>query len=165
MRRSDRARGRDFCYSVIDRCSHGVAALSTGTDTPFCLPLSLVRVDDRLYFHCAMSGRKTELLRRCPNICITFVAEDDPCFIPPREYTTFFKSVIASGTAVEVTDDEEKCMALRALCKKLTPVAVSGDSFGLAIKESLAVTSVWRIDIKELSGKEKPRPDAVQEVS
>ena len=55
-------------------------------------------------------------------------------------------------------------MALHALCEKLTPDAMSGGSFGLAVRESLAVTSVWRIDITELSGKEKPRPDAGQEV-
>ena len=107
MRRTDRARGLDFCNSVIDRCSHGVAALATGTDTPYCLPLSLVRVEDRLYFHCAMEGRKTDLLRRNPNICITFVAEDVPSFIPPSEYTTFFQSVIVSGKASEVTAEDE----------------------------------------------------------
>ena len=45
MRRSDRARGEDFSLALIDRCSHGVMALNTGEDTPYCLPLSLVRVD------------------------------------------------------------------------------------------------------------------------
>ena len=54
MRRSDRARDRSFAFDVIDRCGHGVAALSTGGEGPYCIPLSLVRVGDDLFFHCAL---------------------------------------------------------------------------------------------------------------
>ena len=38
MRRKDRARGEAFSLELIDRCSHGVMALQTGEDTPYCLP-------------------------------------------------------------------------------------------------------------------------------
>ena len=62
MRRLDREQDRQFALSLIDRCTHGVMALSTGEDTPYCLPLSFVRVGDDLYFHCAAQGRKLELL-------------------------------------------------------------------------------------------------------
>ena len=58
MRRSDGARDRSFAFDVIDRCGHGVAALSTGGEGPYCIPLSLVRVGDDLFFHCALEGRK-----------------------------------------------------------------------------------------------------------
>ena len=102
MRRADRAQDRDFCLSVIDRCTHGVAALTTGEDIPYCLPLSFVRVGNSLYFHCAREGRKVELLKRCPRICITFVAQDDPNFEAPNNYTTYFQSAIVTGTVVLV---------------------------------------------------------------
>ena len=68
MRRSDRARDRSFAFDVIDRCGHGVAALSTGGEGPYCIPLSLVRVGDDLFFHCALEGRKLDLLRRDPRV-------------------------------------------------------------------------------------------------
>ena len=83
MRRSDRARDRDFSLALIDRCTHGVMALSTGEAVPYCLPLSLVRVGEDLYFHCARTGRKTDLLRRFPQVCVTFVGEDRPAFVAP----------------------------------------------------------------------------------
>ena len=53
MRRNDRAQDRDFSLALIDRCTHGVMAVSTGEPTPYCLPLSFVRVGEDLYFHCA----------------------------------------------------------------------------------------------------------------
>ena len=76
MRRSDREQSREFSLALIDRCTHGVAAISTGEDTPYCLPLSFVRVEDRLYFHCAKEGRKLDLLRENPRMCVTFVGGD-----------------------------------------------------------------------------------------
>ncbi len=44
MRRDDRAQDRDFSLALIDRCTHGVMALSTGEPLPYCLPLSFVRI-------------------------------------------------------------------------------------------------------------------------
>lgn len=155
MRRSDRARDREFSLALIDRCSHGVMALSTGGEVPYCLPLSFVRVGGDLYFHCARQGRKLDLLRAHPNVCVTFVGGDQPAFVPPAMYTTYFQSVIVTGRAREVSDDREKVMALRALCQKLTPEHVEGGAFEAAIANSLSVTSVWRISMEEISGKEK----------
>lgn len=160
MRRADRARDRAFSLDVMDQCSHGVVAISTGEGTPYCLPLSLVRVGNSLYFHGAKEGRKLELLRQNPRVCVTFVGEDRPSFVPPFEYTTYFKSVIATGTACEVTDHEERVSALLALCQKLTPEAVNQATFARAIEASDRFTAVWRIDLDEISGKEKaPKAD------
>lgn len=155
MRRKDRSRGKEFSLELIDRCTHGVMALTTGEDTPYCLPLSLVRVGDALYFHCAHQGRKVELMRINPKVCVTFVGGDRPAYLDKGEYTTFFQSVIVTGTVREVTDDGEKTEALRALCQKLTPQAMDGDKFEQAVSRSLPATGVWRIDMEEISGKEK----------
>lgn len=94
MRRADRQQDRAFALDLIDRCSHGVVAISSGEDTPYCLPLSLVRVEDALYFHCARAGRKLDLLRRNPRVCVTFVGEDTPVFLEPAMYSTYFQSAI-----------------------------------------------------------------------
>ncbi len=153
MRRNDRAQGRDFSLALIDRCTHGVMAVSTGEPIPYCLPLSFARVGDDLYFHCAREGRKVGLLRRFPQVCVTFVGEDRPAFVAPATYTTYFQSAIVTGTASEVDDPAEKTQALRALCQKVTPEAM--DSFPSAIEKSLAVTAVWKIHIEEVSGKAK----------
>ena len=153
MRRKDRQQDREFSLALIDRCTHGVLALSTGEEAPYCLPLSLVRVGDCLYFHCAREGRKIQLLRRDPRVCVTFVGEDAPTFEAPANYTTLFQSAIVTGTASEVLDQEEKVAALRALCQKLTPSFM--EHFDFAVEKSLKVTSVWRIQMEDVSGKAK----------
>lgn len=155
MRRADRAQSREFSLDLIDRCSHGVLALTTGEDTPYCLPLSFARVEDRLYFHCAKEGRKLDLLRKCPKVCVTFVGSDEPDFVAPSTFTTYFRSVIVTGTAAEVTDPEEQCLGLEAICQKLLPGHMA--AFDDAVAEAIAVTAVWRIDMEDISGKAKLR--------
>jgi nitroimidazol reductase NimA-like FMN-containing flavoprotein (pyridoxamine 5'-phosphate oxidase superfamily) len=158
MRRSDREQDRAFALDLIDRCSHGVVALSTGTDTPYCLPLSLVRVGNSLYFHCAREGRKIDLLRQDSRVCVTFVGGDEPAFVAPAIYTTYFQSAIVTGTAVQVQDEAEKIAALRALCQKLTPGDM-GENFTRSLEKSLAVTDIWRIDMDQISAKAKRRSE------
>lgn len=153
MRRNDRAQDRDFSLALIDRCTHGVMAISTGESLPYCLPLSFVRLGEDLYFHCAREGRKVDLLRRFPQVCVTFVGEDRPAFVSPAMYTTYFQSAIVTGTASQVDDPREKAEALRALCQKLTPDHMEG--FEAAIQRSLSVTSVWKIHMEDISGKKK----------
>ena len=153
MRRNDREQDRAFALSLIDRCTHGVMALSTGTPLPYCLPLSFVRIGETLYFHCAQEGRKIDLLRRFPQVCVTFVGEDRPVFVPPAMYTAYFQSALVTGTASEVTCPDEKAEALRALCQKVTPEHMDG--FETALQTSLAVTAVWKIHMEEITAKAK----------
>lgn len=154
MRRTDRCRDRQFALDVIDRCQYGVAALSTPEGKPYCVPLSLVRVGDVLYFHCAKQGTKLELLRQNPKVCLSFVADNQAA---TDKFTTYFQSANVTGIAHEVTDDQEKIMALRALCQKLTPSNMVGNNFDRAIAKSLAVTGIWAIQMEEITGKEKVR--------
>lgn len=154
MRRKDRQRDEAFCLDLIDKATNGVMAIATGEDTPYCLPLSFVRAEKSLYFHCAKEGRKIDLLRANPKVCVTFIGYDSPTYqAEDNNFTTLFASAIVTGSAHEVTEDDEKIEALRALCKKLLSQAMTGDNFDRAIQTSLPVTAVWRIDLEEISGK------------
>lgn len=152
MRRKDRERGQEFAYDVIDRCEYGVMAMAG--EEPYCVPLSLVRVDDTLYFHCALQGRKLDLLRSNDRVCVSFVTDAQPHYIADElNYTTYFRSAVVTGRAFEVTDPQEKAGALRALCQKLFPGDMA--DFDRAVAKSLGVTGVWGVRMDQAVGKEK----------
>lgn len=151
MRRVDRERGREFALDVIDRCEYGVTAFVTEGE-PYCIPLSLARVGEELYFHCALEGSKLDLLRKNPKVCISFVGSN---VAATDAFTTYFQSAVVEGTAYEVTDRQEKIEALRAICQKLTPANMA--DFDNAIDRSLGRTGVWGIHIDRITGKEKTR--------
>lgn len=150
MRRKDRERDREFALKVIDHCQFGTAAFQG--EEPYCLPLSLVRVGEELYFHCALEGKKLELLRKDPRVCVTFVSFNQAA---ADKFTTYYECAMVMGTASEVTREEEKIAALRALCQRMTPDNMA--DFENAIARSLPRTGVWRIHMDQITGKGKPR--------
>lgn len=148
MRRKDRERDREFALEVIDRCEYGVVAVQG--EEPYCLPLSLVRVGEELYFHCAMEGKKLDRMRSNPSVCICFVGDNHAA---KDAFTTYYQSAMVMGTVSEVTEEAEKVSALRALCERMTPENMK--NFDSAIAASLHRTGVWRIHIDQVTGKEK----------
>ena len=150
MRRSDREMPRELGHELIDRCEYGTAAMTDENGKPYAVVLNLVREDDKLYFHCAMHGKKIDSLRRNSEVCISFVGNVSPV---PDKFTTMYESAVVRGKAAEVMEDEEKIHALKILCEKLTPSNM--DNFDDAIERSLKRTAVWRIDIEEITAKAK----------
>ena len=150
MRRSDRARGEDFSLALIDRCSHGVMALTTGEETPYCLPLSFVRVDRVLYFHCAPEGEKLRCLARNPRATFCIVGRTH---VLPGRFTTEYESVLLRGEAGVVADDAERMHALELLLGKYCPqdLAVGRKYAG----KSFHRTAVLRLDVQSVSAKGK----------
>lgn len=148
MRRKDRERDRDFGLRVIDECEYGTVAVLG--EEPYCLPLSLVRVGEYLYFHCALEGKKIDLLRQNSAVWVSFVGQNTAA---TDDFTTYFRSAMVKGTACEVTDAEEKAAALRALCQKLTPAHMP--AFDTEMARSFAVTGIWKIHMDEITAKEK----------
>ncbi len=154
MRRTDREQSRDFALSVIDRCEYAVAAFAS-PGAPYCVPLSIVRVEDVLYFHCALEGTKTDLLRADPRVTLSFVGANRAA---ETEFSTYYESAVVTGTAYEVTSPAEKAAALRALCQKLTPGFM--DHFPSELARSAAVTAVWGVRMEQVTGKAKFPPKA-----
>ena len=150
MRRRDREQPKEFGLELIDRCEYGVASMIDENGQPYGVVLNLVREEDRLYFHCAMEGKKIDSLRKNPDVCISFVGNVSPV---ADKFTTLYESAIVRGKAFEVKEDEEKIHALRILCEKLTPANM--ENFDEAIARSLNRTAVWRIDIDEVTAKAK----------
>jgi nitroimidazol reductase NimA-like FMN-containing flavoprotein (pyridoxamine 5'-phosphate oxidase superfamily) len=153
MRRKDREMPEEFARMVADKCEWAVLSMVDPEGKPYCIPITIVREDQAIYFHSARDGFKVECLKNNGAVCLTCVGET--CRIPDK-FTTEYESAIIRGIAGEVLDEQEKIRALRLLCRRHTPTNMS--NFDKAIAESLAHTLVWRIDIEMMTGKcKKPR--------
>lgn len=150
MRRKDREMNREFALTVLDKCDYAVLSMADAETGPYCLPVTIVRSGDALYFHCAPEGRKADLLRRSGRICLAAVGD---AHIPPNEFTTEYESAVVFGACAEVTDEAEKVEALRLLCQRHVPAHM--DAFEREAARSLHRTGVWRIDMETVTGKRK----------
>lgn len=152
MRRKERREDENFAFEVLDKADFAVLSMIDEDGLPYCLPISVVRIGEKLYFHSAENGRKAEAMLKEPNVCLTAAAD---VVSAEDKFTTYFKSAVVRGKAVKVTDDEEKIMALKAICERFTPSNMP--DFSNAIKMSLPRTAVWRIDIENATGKQKKK--------
>lgn len=148
MRRRDREQSREFALEVVDTCDYAVLATVNADGTPYCVPLTIVREGDVVYFHCALSGQKIENLTARPQVSMTCVSR---AITKQQTYSVDYASAILTGVASLVTEQEEKAHALRLLCKRHTPEAMDGVEKHLAA--AIGRTAIVRIEITSITGK------------
>lgn len=148
MRRHDREQSREFAFDVVDTCNYAVLATTNEDGTPYCVPLTIVRDGEQLYFHCAKAGKKLDNIRARKDVCVTCVSRAET---KQATYSVAYASATLTGKAEEVTDPAQRTEALRLLCRRHTPDFMAGvEDY---IKKYFDRTSVVRIAIESITGK------------
>lgn len=157
MRKANRQKDARWALEVFDKAPYVTMSMVRPDGTPYGLPLNMVRKDERtFYFHCAAEGEKIDCLRNNPTVSLSAVSKCNPKYEEEKNnFTEYYNSAIAIGTAEIVTADEEKIEALRLLCERFLPRYMN--HFEDAINRSLNRTMVVRITLSEPPvGKSKP---------
>ena len=149
MRRASREMDAAFALEVLDKAPFVTVSMTRPDGTPYGLPLSLARTDDKtFYFHCALEGEKLDCIAHHPTVFLSAVSLCAPT-VGPKDgsFTLQYKSATAIGNAELVTDREEKIAAMRAICMRFLPRHMA--AFDEAIGRSLERTAVVRITLTE----------------
>lgn len=148
MRRSDRAITdpqelesvlREGAVCRMGLCDEG---------KPYVVPMNYGYRDGSVFLHSAAEGRKIDILRSNPSVCLEF--EKDVELVPAEAACSFsmkYRSVIASGKAVFLEGTEEKSFGLNAIMLQYT-----GREFVFP-PQALEKIVVLRVDLEECSGK------------
>lgn len=102
-----------------------------------------------IVFHCARTGHKIDALTANPRVSFCVIDQDE---VIPEEFATYYKSVIAFGTAHFVEDAEDKRRLLTALGAKYSPGLDTEAQE--EIDRFIKATCVVAIEIEHLSGKQ-----------
>lgn len=132
---------------IINRSSVCRLGLSDG-GRPYVVPLNFAYTNSTLYFHSAPAGKKLDIIRQNPEVCVEFDIpggfRDNP---DPCKAGFSYESVIGFGLAVFVEDLEEKNRALLLITEKY-----SRRSYSFSGEEMVSVV-VLKVDFRELTGK------------
>lgn len=153
MRRKELETTKEFALALFDQCVYATLATVRPNNTPYCIPISIVRDGAYIYFHCAKAGEKVENLGHCASVCLSCVGNTH---VPEGQFSVGFESAVLFGTATEVLETEEKRHALRILSQRHTPANMP--AFDAYVEKFIAVTGVWKVKIEEISGKAKKYP-------
>lgn len=147
LRRSDRKVSDTEAEELLQQGEYGVLSTSAADGQPYGVPLSYCVLDDAIYFHCALEGRKLAILaaNSRASFCVVGATE-----ILPEKFSTRYESVIVSGVVTEVQDDEKQ----RGLAGLVVKYSSSFMSEGLHyIGVQWQATRVFKLSIDTISGK------------
>ena len=156
MRRTDRElRDPAEIRAVLEQADACHLALADN-DTPYLVTMNFgLRRSERLslYFHCAHEGRKIDMLKRNNRVC--FGADVGREYFQSETGTSCghsmrFRSVVGSGRIAFVTDPVEKAEALSLITGHYAPGTYRFS------KERVSRTTVLRLEVEEISGKQRP---------
>ena len=147
MRKASREMPADWALDIMRKAPYITVSFIRPNGTAYGVPLSLASTDDKTwYFHCAPEGDKLDAIAAHPEVCLSAVTKCTPTVGPnDGSFTLQYRSAIAFGRAVLVTDVEEKVAALRAISERFLPQYM--DAFDEAVHRSLHRTAVVRITL------------------
>ncbi|WP_328454777.1 pyridoxamine 5'-phosphate oxidase family protein [Streptomyces sp. NBC_00386] len=145
---------RELVHAILDEgyvCHLGFVR----DGAPVVLPTLYARVGERLYVHGSTGSRPLRMTGRTDPglaVCLTVTHVDGLVLARSAfHHSINYRSVVVHGIAHEVTDPEERVLALDALVDHVVP-GRSADIRPANAKE-LAATAVIRLDLDEVSAK------------
>ncbi|MFJ8443155.1 pyridoxamine 5'-phosphate oxidase family protein [Kitasatospora griseola] len=146
---------RDAVHAVLDAgylCHLGFIR----DGAPVVLPTLYARVGERLYIHGSTGSRPLRGARDEQGlaVCVTVTHLDGLVLAKSAfNHSVNYRSVVAHGTAHQVTDPEELRIALDAIVEQVVPGRAADCRPGNA--KELAATAVIRLELDQVSAKSR----------
>ena len=147
MRRKDRQLTNTETYSILENGEYGILSTVSSNNVPYGVPVNFCVMNQCIYFHCALEGRKIDNMMNNPSVSFCVVGKTE---VLPDKFGTKYESCIVQGSASEALG-EEKQLALEGLIHKYSESFVAQ---GLKYIEKLKTqTRVFKVSIESISGK------------
>ena len=142
---------RDHMEQILTRESIGYLGLSADGET-YVVPLNYTYTPDaRILFHCALEGRKLDMIRANPRVCFSVSSQAGP---PTEHYgelcSTPYESVICWGEARVIDDLPERQQLLQEFQIRYGTPAKPRESISL---ESTAKCGAVEITVTHMTGR------------
>lgn len=149
MRRKRQQLSKEECETLLRAGTSGVLALIGEDGYPYAVPLSYEYDNGRIWFHGAKTGHKMDAIRHCCKASFCVISQDQ---VVPKEYTTYYKSVIAFGK-IRILEEEEALNALRRLARKYYPLGTKEEE-DREVQSSGLSLCMLEISIEHMTGKQ-----------
>ena len=158
VRRADRAVTDDgWIRDFLQRAPMGAFATISG-EQPFINSNIFVfdAAAHAIYFHTAKTGRTRSNVQKHSQVC--FSVSEMGRLLPAEEALHFsveYRGVAVFGELHIIDDENEAANALQLLLDKYCPHLQPGKDYRPVVAEELKRTTVYRLEIREWSGKQK----------
>lgn len=153
MRRKDREiKDFDKILQIMRQCDSCVLALNDD-GFPYMVPLNFgMNIEDGqlyLYFHCAMQGKKLDLIRKDNRATFEMDCDHDFILYDERMSCTMGYSSVVGHGIIEFVEEEKKYEALKILMRQY-----HAEDFQFN-KDMIKVTTVLKMKVLDITGKHR----------
>lgn len=141
---------RHLVEEIIKRNSICFVGMTDLQGMPYVLPMNFGYTDNCIYLHSSREGHSVDILKKNPQVCITFCSNTEMTFQNEEvacSYRMRANSVICRGEVVFVQNYDEKVKALNVLMKQYTDW-----TFTYSVP-AVNNVMVWKVEIREMSAK------------
>lgn len=143
-------RDEEYALKVIDKAIYGTLSMVDLEGKPYGVPISFARVENYIYFHGAINGKKINILKNNGSVSLSCV---NKMAVDSRKFTTDYSAAIVEGVIEFIDDEKEKIKGLKALSLKYSSEDM--DRFDEVISRSIKRTLVFKMRIENIYGKGK----------
>ena len=118
MRRRDRLATEEETLEMLKEGVYGTLSVCGNDNIPYGIPLNYAYADGAIYFHCAKTGHKIDIMNENNNVCFSVVTKSD---VLEDKFSSDFKSAVVFGKAYLVEDTDERQFAFEAILHTCLP--------------------------------------------
>jgi nitroimidazol reductase NimA-like FMN-containing flavoprotein (pyridoxamine 5'-phosphate oxidase superfamily) len=135
---------------IIDRCDACYLGMVDQQGLPYVLPFNFGYEEGIIYLHSAQTGRKMDIMKNNPNVCVVFSTDHKLFFRHETmacSYGMDYRSVLAFGKIVFIEDYDEKVRVMNIIMRKYT-----GKDFPYNAP-AINNVAVYKVDVEKMEGK------------
>ncbi len=136
---------------IINSCDVCNLAMIDENNMPYVVPMNFGYNDGCIYFHSDKSGKKIEILKKNPQVAVSFSTNHELYAQNPNvacSYSMSYKSVFAYGKVEFIEDYDSKIEAMNNLMKNYTDREFTYN------RPSILNIKVFTVKVKSFTAKE-----------
>lgn len=147
VRRKNRELPEEYIDLILKKGEYGVLGTQCEDGFPYVTPMSYVYLNDKIYFHCAQEGLKSDNIRFNDKVSFTVVTDVETL---PDKFSTRYQSVVIFGTAKSINGEEKDKVLSEIINKYAHAFSEEGKIY---IRNKKDQTEIIGIDILHRSAK------------
>lgn len=135
---------------ILKNSEYAVLSTVSKDNIPYGVAINYFYVEEEksLYFHTKKVGTKIDNIKNNPNVSL-FILENQK--VIPDRYITHYESIVVTGKATIISDEEEIRKKLILLCNKFAPNEMKRREE--VIEKYIKAVCICKIDIENVTGK------------
>ncbi len=111
--------------SIIKKCEICNLAMIDEDGLPYVIPMNFGYADDHIYLHSARTGKKIDILKNNPQVCVSFSTDHQLKWVNEEVACSWgmkYRSVLAYGKVEFIDDFDAKEKALKIIMRNYSDI-------------------------------------------